>query len=111
LTGSTHQASSSIGARLGPVPSEAHALALVQNHYFSWLYQYKIEHPNNALVTEYDQHDDQGGDDANNQQEKEIDLFCGALVLSNCKISVPVTTTTVNSTRNEENEQEQGREE
>jgi hypothetical protein len=55
-------------SRLGPVISEAYALALFENHYFSWLYQYKIEHPNNTLVTEYDH----GGDDANNQQEKEI---------------------------------------
>ncbi len=77
---------------------------MIENHYFSWLYQYKIEHPNNALVTEYDQCDEQGGNDANNQQEKEIDLFCGALVLSNCEISVPVTTTV--NTGNEENEQE-----
>jgi hypothetical protein len=56
-----------MGSRLGPVISEAYALALLENHYFSWLYQYKIEHPNNTLVTEYDQRDDQGGDDANNQ--------------------------------------------
>jgi hypothetical protein len=95
-----------MGARLGPVNSEAYALALLQNHYFSWLYQFKIEHPNNTLVTEYDQCDDQGGDDANTEQETKIDLFCGALVLSNCEISVPVTTTTVN-TRNEENEQQE----
>jgi hypothetical protein len=94
--------SSGMGSRLGPVISEAYALALLVNHYFSWLYQYKIEHPNNTLVTEYDQ----GGDDANNQREKEIDLFCGALVLSDCEILVPVNTTAIN-TANEENEQQE----
>jgi hypothetical protein len=94
--------SSRMGSRLGPVISEAYALASLENHYFSWLYQYKIEHPNNTLVTEYDQ----GGDDVNNQQEKEIDLFCGALVLSDCEILVPVNTTAIN-TANEENEQQE----
>jgi hypothetical protein len=95
-----------MGVRRRPVISEAYALASLENHYFSWLYQFKIEHPNNTHVTEYDQCDDQGGDDANTKQETEIDLFCGALVLSNCEISVPVTTTTVN-TRNKENEQQE----
>jgi hypothetical protein len=98
--------SSGTGSRLGPVISKAYALALLENHYFSWLYQYKIEHPNNTLVTEYDQRDNQGGDNANKQQEKEIDLFCGALVLSDCEILVPVNTTAIN-TANEENEQQE----
>jgi len=100
--------SSGTGARLGPVISEAYALAVVENHYFSWLYQYKIENPNNTLVTEYDQREDQGGGDTDNQQEQEIDLFCGALVLSDCEISVPVTAATANSAGNDENEQEEG---
>jgi hypothetical protein len=64
--------SSGTGFRLGPVISKAYALALLENHYFSWLYQYKIEHPNNTLVTEYDQGDDQGGDDANNHIREAI---------------------------------------
>ncbi len=101
--------SSRMGARLGLVISEAYALASLENHYFSWLYQFKIEHPNNTLVTEYDQCDDQGGNNANTEQETEIDLFCGALVLSNCKISVPVTTTTVNTGNKENEQQEAGR--
>jgi hypothetical protein len=37
--------SSGMGSRLGPVISKAYALASLENHYFSWLYQYKIEHP------------------------------------------------------------------
>jgi hypothetical protein len=100
--------SSGMGSRLGLVISKAYVLAPLENHYISWLYQYKIEHPNNTLVTEYDQHDDQGGNDANNQREKEIDLFCGALVLSDCEILVPVNTTAIN-TANEENEQQEAR--
>ncbi len=94
-------------SRLGPVISEAYALASLDNHYFSWLYQFKIEHPNNTLITEHNQHDhQQGGDDPDHQQEREeIDLFCGALVLSDCEISVPVTTTTVN-TGSKDNEQQ-----
>jgi hypothetical protein len=40
------------------------------------------------------------------QQEKEIDLFCGALVLFDCKILVLVNTTAIN-TANEENEQQE----
>jgi hypothetical protein len=101
--------SSGMGARLGPVISEAYTLALLENHYFSWLYQFKIEHPNNTLITEYDQRDDQGGDDANTEQETEIDLFCGALVLSDCEISVPVTATAINTTNEENEQQEAGR--
>jgi hypothetical protein len=101
--------STGTGPRLGLVISEAYALALLENHYFSWLYQLKTEHPNNTLITEYDQRDDQGGDDANAKQETEIDLFCGALVLSDCKISVPVITTVINTTNNENEEQEAGR--
>jgi hypothetical protein len=101
--------SSGTGARLAPVISKAYALALLENHYFSWLYQYKIEHPNNTLVTEYDQCDDQGVDDANTEQETEIDLFCGALVLSNCKILVLMTTTAINNAKKGNEQQEVGR--
>jgi len=43
---------------------------------------------------EYDRRDDrQGGNDADHQQEIEIDLYCWSLVLSDCEILVPVTTT------------------
>jgi hypothetical protein len=91
--------SSGTNARLGPVISEAYAL---DNQYFSWLYQFKIENPNNTLVMEYNQHDD-------DQQETEIDLFCGALVLSNCEISVPVTTATINTGSKDNEQQEEGR--
>jgi hypothetical protein len=42
-------------------------------------------------------------------QETEIDLFCGALVLSNCEISVPMTTTAINNANKENEEQEVGR--
>ncbi len=101
--------SSGMGARLGPVISKAYALASLENHYFSWLYQFKIEHPNNTLITEYDQRDDQGVKDANTKQETEIDLFCGALVLSDCEISVPMTTTAINTANKENEEQEVGR--
>jgi len=81
-------------SRLGPVISEAYAHAALRNHYFAWMYQYKIDHPNNTLVTECDQRDEgQGGnDDDEEQQETEIDLFCGSLVLTDCEISVPETT-------------------
>jgi hypothetical protein len=101
--------SSGMGARLGPVISKAYALASLENHYFSWLYQFKIEHPNNTLITEYDQRDNQGVDNANTKQETEIDLFCGALVLSDCEISVPMTTTAINNANEENEEQEVGR--
>jgi hypothetical protein len=93
----------------GDVKSLKEGLASLETHYFSWLYQYKIEHPNNTLVTEYDQCDDPGGDNANNQQEKEIDLFCGALVLSNCEILVPMNTTAINTANKENEQQEAGR--
>jgi len=88
-------------ARLGTVISEAYALAELDNQYYSWMYQFIVENPNSTLVTEYDQREDQGGSgNANDQQEtEEDDLFCGALVSSDCEISVPVTSAaTVNAT-------------
>jgi hypothetical protein len=44
--------SSGTDARLGPVISEAYALASLDNQYFSWMYQFKIENRNNTLVRE-----------------------------------------------------------
>jgi hypothetical protein len=71
--------------RLGTMIAKAYAGTLLVNHYFPWLYQYKIDYPNNTLVTEYDQRDDKGGND-NDHQETEIDLFYGDLDLAECKI-------------------------
>jgi hypothetical protein len=79
----------SAGDRLGPMIAEAYAFnSLVVNHYCPWVYQYKIDNPNNTLVTVYDQHDDVEGGDNGDQQETEIDLFCGDLDLAKCEISL-----------------------
>jgi hypothetical protein len=63
---------------------------MLVNHYCAWVYQYKIENPNNTLVTEYDQCDSEGGNNGD-QQDTEIHLFCGDLDLTECEISVPVS--------------------
>jgi hypothetical protein len=89
--------------RLGPMIAEAYAFTLLINHYFPWVYQYKIDNPNNTLIMEYDQCDDEGHND-DDQQETEIDLFCGDLDLAECKISVPVSAV---NTGNENEQQEE----
>jgi hypothetical protein len=72
--------------------------------YFPWLYQYKIDYPNNTLVTEYDQCDDKGGNN-NDDQETETDLFYGDLDLAKCEILVPVTAAINTGNENEQQEE------
>ena len=76
--------------RLGPVVLEAYAHSTLRNQYFAWLYEYKANHPNTALRTEYDVV----------QEEESISradrlvaptLFCGNLDL--LEVSVPTSTT------------------
>ena len=95
--------------------AEAYSSSLLVNHYFPWVYQYKIENLNNTLITEYDQTSagaggDEGGND-DDQQEPEIDLFYGDLDLAKCEILVPVSAANTEDGSNGGNENEQQEEE
>jgi len=72
---------------------------MLQNHYFAWLYEYKLNHPHTTLKTEYEHHQfnqlaqlanvalEGQADQQGQQQGMPIELYCAGL---DClEVSVP----------------------
>jgi hypothetical protein len=62
---------------LGTIVSEAFAHAIIENNYFTWLYDYKNKNPGCTLLTEYDLAE-QENEDSNDDDDKQI-IFCSDL--------------------------------
>jgi hypothetical protein len=66
--------------RLGTIIAKAYAHATLHNHYFAWLFEYKANHPESNLVTEYDNLMQGPLDNSEDQQGMlPTTLFCGNL--------------------------------
>ena len=66
--------------RLGTIIAEAYAHTTLRNHYFAWLFEYKGNHPESNLVTEYDNLMQGPLDNSEDQQGMPpTTLFCGDL--------------------------------
>lgn len=85
--------------RLGPVILEAYAHATLHNQYFAWLYEYKADHPDTTLMTEYDLVQD--------VRPETRSLFCGTLDL--LEVSVPRLPANDSSSSEQESEEGEAR--
>jgi hypothetical protein len=71
--------------RLSTMITEAYTLAMVHNHYFAWLYEFKANNPNTSIKTVCD---NQVLEPTNKDDEQLIEMFCGDLDF--VEVSVPM---------------------
>jgi hypothetical protein len=89
--------------RLNTMITEAYTLAMVHNHYFAWLYEFKANNPNTSIKTAYD---NQVLEPTNQDDEKLIEMFCGDLDF--VEMSVPMQQQTNDDSSMDAEEEDQG---
>jgi hypothetical protein len=89
--------------RLSTMIAEAYTLAMVHNHYFVWLYEFKANNPSTSIKTAYDH---QVSEPTNEGDELLIEMFCGDLDL--VEVSVPTQQQTNNDSSTDMEEKDQG---